>query len=31
MQGTQGHYAKAIDHEALIAVLKRYGRLAERH
>jgi D-aminopeptidase len=31
MQGTEGHYAKAIDHEALIAVLKRYGRLAERH
>ena len=30
MQGTEGHYAKAIDHEALIAVLKRYGRLVER-
>jgi D-aminopeptidase len=30
MQGTGGHYAKAIDHAALISVLKRYGRLAER-
>jgi D-aminopeptidase len=30
MQGTEGHYAKAIDHEALTAVLKRYGRLVER-
>ena len=30
MQGTEGHYAKAIDHEALAAVLKRYGRLVER-
>jgi D-aminopeptidase len=30
MQGTEGHYAKAIDHEALIAVLRRYGRLAGR-
>jgi D-aminopeptidase len=30
MQGNGGHYAKAIDHAALIAVLKRYGRVAER-
>jgi D-aminopeptidase len=30
MQGTEGRYAKAIDHEALIAALKRYGRLADR-
>jgi D-aminopeptidase len=30
MQGTDGHYAKAINHEALTAVLKRYGRLVER-
>jgi D-aminopeptidase len=30
MQGTEGHYAKAIDHKALTAVLKRYGRLVER-
>jgi len=30
MQGTEGRHAKAIDHEALVAVLKRYGRLAER-
>ena len=30
MQGTEGHYARAIDHEALAAVLKRYGRLVER-
>ena len=29
MQGTDGHYAKAINHEALTAVLKRYGRLVE--
>ena len=29
MQGTEGHYAKAINHEALTAVLKRYGRLVE--
>jgi D-aminopeptidase len=28
MQGTEGHYAKAIDHAALVSVLKRYGRLA---
>jgi D-aminopeptidase len=31
MQGTEGHYARAIDHAALISVLKRYGRLAEQH
>jgi D-aminopeptidase len=30
MQGTEGHYAKAIDHETLATVLKRYGRLVER-
>jgi D-aminopeptidase len=30
MQGTEGSFARAIDHEALIAVLKRYGRIAER-
>jgi D-aminopeptidase len=30
MQGTEGHYAKAIDHAALVSVLKRYGRLAEQ-
>ena len=30
MQGTEGHYAKAIDHKALVAALKRYGRLVER-
>jgi len=29
MTGNEGHYAKAIDHEALRAVLKQYGRLAE--
>ena len=29
MQGNEGHYAKAIDHEALVDVLKRYGRLIE--
>ena len=29
MQGTEGHYAKAIDHAALVSVLKRYGRLVE--
>jgi D-aminopeptidase len=27
MQGTEGHYAKAIDHAALVSILKRYGRL----
>jgi D-aminopeptidase len=26
MQGTQGHYAKAISHPALVKLLKRYGR-----
>jgi D-aminopeptidase len=30
MQGTEGHYARAIDHEALVDVLKRYGRLVAR-
>jgi D-aminopeptidase len=30
MQGTEGHYAKAIDHEVLIALLRRYGRIGER-
>jgi D-aminopeptidase len=30
MQGTKGRYAKAIDHQALIDVLKRYGRIAAR-
>jgi D-aminopeptidase len=30
MQGTEGHYAKAIDHAALVGLLKRYGRLAEQ-
>lgn len=29
MLGTEGHYAKAIDHAALVSVLKRYGRLVE--
>jgi len=29
MQGNEGHYAKAIDHDALVAVLKRYGRIGE--
>jgi D-aminopeptidase len=28
MQGTEGRYARAIDHEALVALLKRYGRYA---
>jgi len=28
MRGTEGRYAKALDHEALVALLKRYGRLA---
>ncbi len=27
MQGTEGRYAKGIDHAALIDVLKRYNRL----
>jgi len=30
MQGTEGHHVKAIDHAALVEVLKRYGRLVER-
>ena len=29
MQGNEGHYAKAIDHDALVAVLKRFGRIVE--
>jgi D-aminopeptidase len=29
MQGTEGHYAKAIDTQALIALLRRYGRVVE--
>ena len=29
MTGDQGHYAKAVDHLALRAVLKEYGRLEE--
>ena len=29
MKGTEGRYAKAIDHEALRALLKQYGRLGE--
>jgi D-aminopeptidase len=28
MQGNAGRYAKAIDHDALAALLRRYGRLA---
>jgi len=28
LQGQDGHYAKAIDHAALRALLRRYGRLA---
>ncbi len=28
MQGTEGRYARAIDHDALVALLKRYGRYA---
>jgi D-aminopeptidase len=28
MQGTEGHYAKAIDHAALLELLRRFGRLA---
>lgn len=28
MQGNDGHYAKAIDHAALVKVLRRFGRLA---
>ncbi|MCF2515920.1 P1 family peptidase [Sphingomonas sp. G124] len=28
MVGTEGHYAKAIPHDELIALLKRYGRYA---
>jgi len=28
MQGTEGHYAKALSHDELIALLKRYGRYA---
>jgi D-aminopeptidase len=26
MQGTEGHYAKALSHDELVALLKRYGR-----
>jgi len=28
MRGTEGHYAKALSHDELIALLKRYGRYA---
>jgi D-aminopeptidase len=28
MEGTEGHYAKALRHDELIALLKRYGRYA---
>ncbi len=30
MQGTEGHYARAIDHDALVDLLRRYGRLPDR-
>jgi D-aminopeptidase len=28
MQGTEGHVAKAIPHDQLVALLKKYGRYA---
>jgi D-aminopeptidase len=30
MQGTEGRYARAIDHDALVDLLRRYGRLPDR-
>jgi D-aminopeptidase len=31
MQGNEGHYARALPHDRLVALLKRYGRHAPRH
>jgi D-aminopeptidase len=30
MQGTAGRYVRAIDHDALVDLLRRYGRLSDR-
>jgi hypothetical protein len=31
MQGTEGHFAAALPHDALVALLERYGRLEPGH
>jgi D-aminopeptidase len=31
MHGTEGHFAPALPHDTLVALLERYGRLAPGH
>ena len=31
MQGTEGHFARALPHDELVRLLKRYGRYTPRH